>query len=210
MAGDLPQGLRWYPGWLSAERQRALVAEVALLLEQAPLYRPAMPKSGKPLTVTMSNAGSLGWIADVTGYRYQAHHPITGRPWPAIPATILAIWEELSNFPAPPEACLINRYEATARMGLHRDADEAALAAPVLSLSLGDSALFRIGGPERRDPTRSFRLHSGDVLLLGGASRRCYHGVDRILAGSSRLLADGGRLNLTLRRVTHPEPRSSH
>ncbi len=204
MSSTWPDGLAWHPGWLDRARQGALLVEVEGLLAEAPLYRPTMPKSGKPLSVSMSNAGSLGWVSDRAGYRYQAQHPDTGRPWPAIPETLLAIWQSLSGYAAPPEACLINRYEAGARMGLHRDADEAALDAPVLSISLGDTALFRIGGRGRRDPSGSFRLASGDVLLLGGESRHCYHGVDRILAGSSRLLAGGGRLNLTMRRVTDP------
>ncbi len=196
-----PEGLVWHPACLDQAAQRALLGEVEGLLATAPLYRPVMPKSGKPLSVRMSNAGALGWISDQQGYRYQALHPVTGKPWPAIPDSILTIWRQLSGYGADPEACLINLYDATARMGLHRDQDEAAEDAPVVSISLGDTALFRIGGSRRSDPTRSFRLSSGDVLILGGASRHCYHGVDRILAGSSRLLAEGGRINLTLRRV---------
>ncbi len=204
MPAPWPQGLAWHPGWLDRSQQQDLLQEVETLLERAPLYRPSMPKSGKPLSVIMSNAGPLGWVTDKAGYRYQARHPVTGRAWPMIPEAVLAIWEQLSGYPAPPEACLINRYDATARMGLHRDRDEAALDAPVLSISLGDSAFFRIGGPGRKDPTRSFKLASGDVLVMGGASRHCFHGVERILAGSSSLVAGGGRYNLTLRRVSPP------
>ncbi|MEQ8653234.1 MAG: alpha-ketoglutarate-dependent dioxygenase AlkB [Kiloniellales bacterium] len=202
MAQPWPEGLAWHPGWLDREAQAALLQEVRGLLEAAPPFHPTMPKSGKPLSVAMSNAGSLGWVSSREGYRYQHHHPVTKAPWPAIPASILEIWQELSGYAAPPEACLINLYSDKARMGLHRDQDEAALDAPVLSVSLGDSAVFRIGGPNRKDPTGSFRLNSGDVLVLGGASRHCFHGVDRILAGSSRLLTEGGRINLTLRRVS--------
>lgn len=102
----------------------------------------------------------------------------------------------------PPEACLINLYDAAARMGLHQDRDEAELSVPVVSLSLGDTALFRAGGLTRGGPTRSFRLASGDAMTLGGAGRLAFHGVDRIYPGSSTLLAEGGRINLTLRRVT--------
>ncbi len=201
-----PQGLAWRPGHLDREAQAALLAEIQALLAAAPPYRPTMPKSGKAFSVTMSNAGPLGWVSDREGYRYQALHPETGAPWPPIPESILEIWRQFSGYSADPEACLINLYNGTARMGLHRDADEAAGDAPVLSISLGDTALFRIGGPRRNDPTGSFHLSSGDVLLLGGASRHCYHGIDRILTGSSRLLAGGGRLNVTLRRVNRPEP----
>jgi alkylated DNA repair protein (DNA oxidative demethylase) len=138
------------------------------------------------------------------GYRYQDVHPETERPWPDMPPKVLELWDELSGYPAPPEACLVNYYEGDARMGLHVDSDEEAWDAPVLSISLGDTALFRIGGPVRSDPTRSVRLASGDVCMLAGPSRRAYHGVDRIMNGTSRLLPKGGRINLTLRRVTEP------
>lgn len=201
---SLPEGLRLLPGHLDPAQQRELLAAVEAVIAAAPLYRPTMPKDGKPFSVRMTNAGPLGWVSDRAGYRYQATHPDTGRPWPAIPPALLRLWEALTGYPAPPEACLVNCYDAGARMGLHRDADEAARDAPVLSVSLGDTALFRIGGPARRGPARSFRLASGDVLLLGGGARHCFHGVDRILGGSSRLLPGGGRINLTLRRVTPP------
>jgi alkylated DNA repair protein (DNA oxidative demethylase) len=163
-----------------------------------------MPRSGRPFSVRMTNAGSHGWFADRAGYRYLDRHPETGRPWPAIPAALQALWAEVAGYPAGPQCCLVNFYTAEARMGLHRDADEEDLAAPVVSLSLGDSAVFRIGGPERAGPTSSLKLHSGDVMVLGGAARLAYHGIDRILGGSSRLLPGGGRLNVTLRRVTQP------
>jgi len=212
------QGFRYLPGHLGPAAQAALVAELRGLLAVAPLYRPVMPRSGWPFSVRMTNAGSHGWFADRAGYRYLARHPETGRPWPAIPPALQALWHELSGYPADPQCCLINFYAPQARMGLHRDEDEETFAAPVVSLSLGDSAVFRLGGSERRSPTRSLKLHSGDVMILGGAARLAYHGIDRVLGGSSRLLegADwagggkgggkgGGRLNITLRRVT-PAP----
>jgi alkylated DNA repair protein (DNA oxidative demethylase) len=203
-AADL-EGFRLYPGLLDAEAQIALRDAVFARLKQAPLYIPRMPKSGQPMRVRMSNFGPLGWVTDKEqGYRYQAHHPETGAPWPAMPPIVLDIWNEYCDYAAPPEACLVNLYEGDARMGLHVDADEDAWDAPVLSISLGDTALFRIGGPLRSDPTRSVRLASGDVCILGGAARRAHHGVDRILNGTSRLLPKGGRLNLTARRVTAP------
>ena len=136
------------------------------------------------------------------GYRYQETHPVTGRAWPAIPARLLSLWEEVAGWPQPPEACLINFYDASARMGLHQDRDEQNLDAPVLSVSLGDSCLFRVGGTERGGGTMSFRLESGDVVLLEGPGRLRFHGVDRIHAGTSDLLKNGGRINLTLRRVS--------
>ena len=157
------------------------------------------------MSVRMSNCGPLGWITDETGYRYQPRHPETGRPWPPMPQIVLAAWEALADYPHPPESCLINYYGPTAKMGVHQDRDERDFAAPVVSLSLGDTCLFRIGGSSRGDPTRTIRLASGDVLVLGGEARLAYHGVDRILPGSSTLLAEGGRINLTLRRVTIPK-----
>jgi alkylated DNA repair protein (DNA oxidative demethylase) len=161
-----------------------------------------MPRTGKPFSVRMSNCGALGWVSDEAGYRYQPNHPDTGLPWPAIPQSLLAAWAELAPEAPPPEACLINFYDAKARMGLHQDRDEQALSSPVVSLSLGDPALFRIGGLNRDAPTRSFRLESGDAVTFGGPARLIFHGVDRIIPGGSTLLPDGGRINLTLRRVT--------
>jgi alkylated DNA repair protein (DNA oxidative demethylase) len=163
-----------------------------------------MPKSGQPFSVRMTNCGPLGWVSDPAGYRYQPNHPETGAPWPAMPAAVLAAWRELAGYPAPPEACLINVYAPAARMGLHQDRDEYDFAAPVVSLSLGQTCLFRIGGTQRSDPTRSFRLASGDALVLGGDARLAFHGVDRIIPATSTLLPDGGRINLTLRRVNGP------
>jgi DNA oxidative demethylase len=151
----------------------------------------------------MTNCGSLGWVSDAAGYRYQPTHPTTGCPWPAIPDLALRAWRDLVGNAPTPEACLINLYAPAARMGLHQDRDEKDFSAPVLSLSLGDTCLFRVGGTRRSDPTRSFRLTSGDAVVLGGGARLAFHGVDRILPGTSTLLPEGGRINLTLRRV-HP------
>lgn len=196
------EGFRFLPERFGPAAQKRLLAEVLERVEAAPLYRPTMPRSGKPMSVRMTNLGPLGWISDITGYRYGPTHPQTGRPWPDMPETLLELWEEVSGYPAPPQACLVNRYEADSRLGLHVDADESAKDAPVVSVSLGDRALFRLGGEQRSDPTSSIRLASGDVVVLGGRSRRAYHGVDRIYPGSSQLVPGGGRINLTLRRVT--------
>jgi alkylated DNA repair protein (DNA oxidative demethylase) len=195
-------GLRLCPGYLDRDGQAELLAAVRTISAAAPPFTPRMPKSGRPFTVRMSNCGPLGWVSDQSGYRYQPTHPDTGRPWPPIPATLIAIWNELARYPDPPEACLINFYGPTAKMGLHQDRDEEDFDAPVISISLGDSCLFRVGGSKRGEPTRTFRLSSGDVLVLGGAARLAFHGVDRIYPGTSSLLPEGGRINLTLRRVT--------
>jgi len=212
-------GLRFYPGHLDRDRQAALLAAVRGVLANAPLFIPRMPKSGRLFTVRMSNCGPLGWVSDEGGYRYQPEHPETGKPWPPMPAMLLAVWDELARFGDRPEACLINFYGPTAKMGLHQDRDEADFDAPVISISLGDSCLFRVGGLKRNEPTRSVRLGSGDVVVLGGAARLAFHGVDRIYPGTSSLLPEGGRINLTLRRVTRsasdrpcprPSPESLH
>lgn len=195
-------GLRLYPGYLDREKQAALLAAVNEALAAAPLFTPRMPKSGRPFTVRMSNCGQLGWVSDENGYRYQPTHPETGRPWPPIPAALFAIWNELARYADAPEACLVNFYGPAAKMGLHQDRDEDEYDAPVVSVSLGDSCLFRAGGRKRSEPTRAFRLSSGDVLVLGDGARLAFHGVDRIYPGTSTLLPQGGRLNLTLRRVT--------
>jgi alkylated DNA repair protein (DNA oxidative demethylase) len=198
------EGFRFLPEYFPPNAQKALVAEVLALLDDNPLYRATMPRSGKPMSVRMTNFGPLGWVSDIGGYRYQPTHPVTGEPWSPIPRTLLDLWVDVSNYAAPPQACLVNWYEADSRLGLHIDADETARDAPVVSVSLGSRALFRLGGGQRSDATSSMRLASGDVVVLGGRSRRAYHGVDRIVPGSSALVPGGGRINLTLRRVMAP------
>jgi DNA oxidative demethylase len=197
-------GLQFLPGHIDRTAQEALVEELRLAVADAPFFVPVMPRTGRPFSVRMTNLGSLGWVSDRAGYRYQATHPETGRPWPLIPEVLLALWRELSGYPHPPEACLVNFYREGAKMGLHVDADEEDFAAPVLSVSLGDTAVFRIGGLERGGKTETLKLASGDVVVLAGAARLCYHGIDRVLSGTSTLLKGGGRINLTLRRVTKP------
>ena len=186
---------------LSPLVQKALLEEVQDKLKEAPLYRPVMPGSGRPFSVEESNFGALGWVSDRSGYRYQPTHPITGKPWPAIPEALLGLWAEINGAPAP-ECCLANLYRAGAKMGLHQDRDEKDVSAAVIGVSLGDEALFRIGGTDRAGQTRSVILASGDVIAFGGAARLAYHGIDRIRPGTSRLVLGGGRISLTLRRVS--------
>jgi DNA oxidative demethylase len=187
---------------LDRAAQERLIADIMARAAEAPFYRPRMPKSGKPFSVEETNLGPLGWLSDAEGYRYVPAHPLTGRPWPAIPDVLLDLWRETTAYRASPECCLVNLYRDGARMGLHQDRDEEATDAPVLSVSLGDAALFRIGGTTRRGPTQSLKLSSGDVLTFGGAARMAFHGIDRIVPESSTLVPGGGRINLTLRRVT--------
>lgn len=198
----LVNGIRHLPGYLDRAAQEDLVEIIRRIVAEAPLYTPVMPGTGKPMSVRMTNCGQLGWVTDKErGYRYQSTHPATGKPWPAIPAELMALWEKLADYSQPPEACLVNFYSDDAKMGLHQDKDEKAFAAPVLSISLGNTCLFRVGGLNRKAPTGSFKLQSGDIVLLGGEGRLAFHGVDRIYPGTSTLLKSGGRINLTLRRV---------
>jgi DNA oxidative demethylase len=199
---QLPDGIQHFPGVLDRDAQVALVDQIRDVVSAAPLFTPAMPKTGKEMSVRMTNCGSLGWVTDkANGYRYQPMHPVTGNTWPAIPQSLLDLWQSYANYPLLPEACLINFYNDSAKMGLHQDRDEADFDAPVLSISLGDACLFRVGGINRSDRTVSLRLESGDVIIIGGKGRLAFHGVDRIYSGSSTLLRNGGRINLTLRRV---------
>jgi len=193
-------GFHLYPGFLDGAAQAGLRDEVLGAVAAAPFHRPATPGGGR-MSVAMTGMGSLGWTSDARGYRYEPRHPLTGEVWPAIPQRLLDIWTALAGTGIAPDSCLVNFYAPGARMGLHQDRDEADLTVPVLSVSLGDTAIFRLGGRARRGPTRTVRLASGDVCLLAGAARLAFHGVDRIIPGSSRLLAGGGRLNLTLRRA---------
>lgn len=201
-------GVSYHPGYLGREAQQALVDALRLATRTAPFFTPRMPRTGTPFSVQMTNLGPLGWVSDLSGYRYQPLHPETAAPWPAMPDMLTQAWAELAGYGAPAQACLVNYYAPKARMGLHQDRDEDAFDAPVLSLSLGDTAVFRIGGTQRSDPTTSLKLQSGDALVFGGEARLAFHGIDRIVPGTSTLLpADwlaGGRINLTLRRVTKP------
>jgi alkylated DNA repair protein (DNA oxidative demethylase) len=197
-----PKGIRHIPSYLDGDRQEALVEAIRDVVLQAPLYTPVMPRTGKEMSVRMTNCGVLGWVTDQErGYRYQPTHPVTGQPWPPIPPMLIDIWNETSGSDIQPEACLVNYYGPEAKMGLHQDRDERELAAPVVSISLGDACLFRVGGAKREERTISFRLESGDVVIIGGENRLAFHGVDRIYPGTSALLKRQGRINLTLRRV---------
>ncbi|ATC26655.1 alpha-ketoglutarate-dependent dioxygenase AlkB [Caulobacter vibrioides] len=193
-------GFDVWPGFLDVAAQRDLVQAVFAAAEQTPFahYRTA---SGKAMSVAMTALGPLGWTSDAAGYRYADRHPGTDRPWPPMPASLMDLWRRLGDADTAPDSCLVNLYCGAARMGLHQDRDEADPRFPVLSVSLGDTAVFRIGGVNRKDPTRSLKLTSGDVLRLSGPARMAFHGVDRVIAGSSSLVPGGGRINLTLRRA---------
>ncbi len=199
-AGLSLRGVTVYPGMLDAVAQAGLVEALRGVIQDAPLLQHVTPQ-GRQMSVRMTAAGSFGWVSDRGGYRYATRHPL-GMPWPPIPRPVLAIWRAVAGSARDPECCLVNFYGEGARMGLHQDRDEADFTQPVVSVSLGDEGLFRVGGLTRGGATESLWLRSGDVLVMGGPARLIHHGVDRIRFGSSRLLAEGGRINLTLRVVT--------
>jgi len=192
------KGFVIHPGFLDRPAQETLVARLREVLAVAPLFTPRTRRG--PMSVRMSAAGTFGWVSDTRGYRYERHHP-DGMDWPPIPEEVLAIWRGVSGCERLPECCLINWYGEGARMGLHRDEDEADFSCPVVSVSLGDEGLFRMGNVERGGKTSSIWLKSGDVVVMGGDARLAHHGVDRIRFGSSTLLPKGGRINLTCRVV---------
>ena len=197
-----PQGFAHYPLYFDPAQQAGLIEAVKQGAEQAPFFQPTMPRTGAPLSVVMSNFGPLGWVTDKAGgYRYQSQHPKTGAPWPDLPRALLDLWNDVTDHHAPPEACLINWYREGSKMGLHIDNDEKDVRAPVVSVSLGDPALFRLGGTTRGGKTQGIKLFSGDVVVLAGDARLCYHGVSKVYYGQSALVPRGGRINLTMRRV---------
>ena len=186
--------------YLDRAGQQGLVRALDPVLKAAPPFSPQTPY-GRRMSVRMTSAGRFGWYSDRSGYRYVTRHP-DGVAWPQIPQPVLDIWSAVTGLEREPECCLINYYGEGARMGMHVDRDEADFSWPVVSVSLGDDGLFRIGNTTRGGRTESIWLSSGDVVVMGGAARLTYHGVDRIRFRSSRLLPNGGRINLTMRVVT--------
>lgn len=194
------RGIDVYEHFLLGPSQMALLDDIRTITRSAPLFRPKT-RTGKEMSVRMTSAGKFGWYSDQKGYRYIPHHPL-GSPWPEIPASIMQVWNEVSGSSRRPECCLVNFYDEGARMGLHQDRDEADISEPVVSISLGDDALFRVGNTTRGGSTESIWLRSGDVCVMSGDARLTYHGIDRVAPNTSTLLPRGGRINLTLRVVT--------
>ena len=199
---QFPEGFAHYPLYFDAAQQAELIAAVRDGVRQAPFFIARMPRTGTPMSVALSNFGTLGWVSDKDkGYRYEPVHPKTGAPWAPMPKLLKDLWRDVTNYPDLPECCLINWYQQHSKMGAHIDNDENAVSAPVVSVSLGDPAMFRMGGPTRGGPTQGIKLFSGDVVVMAGAARHSYHSVSKIYYGESALVPKGGRINLTLRRV---------
>lgn len=181
----------------------ACLAAVDEIATVAP-FRHMLTPGGFVMSVAMSNCGVLGWVSDASGYRYSRLDPASGRPWPAMPevfsrlASDAAAAAGFADF--APDACLINRYEAGAKLSLHKDLDEGDLAAPIVSVSLGWPAIFLFGGLKRRDPTVRIALTQGDVVVWGGPSRLRYHGVLPVKQGSDSTGLNC-RINLSFRKA---------
>jgi alkylated DNA repair protein (DNA oxidative demethylase) len=181
-----------------------LIADLRDIVEQAP-FRHMVTPGGHEMSVAMTNCGGAGWVTDRSGYRYDANDPETGKPWPAMPASFrdlagrAAVQAGFENF--LPDACLINRYQPGARMSLHQDKDERDFGAPIVSVSLGLSAIFLFGGLKRSDKPRRYRLQHGDIVVWGGPTRLAYHGVAPLADGEHPLLGRQ-RINLTFRKAT--------
>ena len=180
-----------------------LVAALSDIAEQAP-FRHMVTPGGHPMSVATTNCGSLGWVTDRTGYRYDAHDPETAKPWPAMPAPFLELARQAADRAGfggfSPDACLVNRYQPGAKMSLHQDRDESDLGAPIVSVSLGLPAIFLFGGPNRSDKPRRFRLEHGDVVVWGGPARLYFHGIAPLADGEHALIGRQ-RINLTFRRA---------
>lgn len=204
----LQPGLFVMRGQLDAAQQMKLLDEVSCVMADAPPYRPQM-KMGAYIINHITNCGVWGWHADARGYRYVDRHPESGKPWPAIPPLMMqmacaaAAMAGRSDF--VPDACLVNIYAADGKLNLHQDHDEADFSWPIVSFSLGNDCVFLEGGRKRRDPVLPLTLSSGDVMVMDGPARMMFHGVRRILPGTSLIshpaLPPQGRINLTFRRA---------
>jgi alkylated DNA repair protein (DNA oxidative demethylase) len=199
---QLEEGAMLLRGFAAAEAP-VLVDEAARIESAAP-FRQMVTPGGYTMSVAMTNCGRLGWVSDRAGYRYSPVDPDTGAPWPAMPAAFIDIAARaaaeagFANY--DPDACLINRYIAGAKLSLHQDRDEKDAWAPIVSVSLGLPAVFLWGGKRRSDPVRRLHLQSGDIAVWGGPARFVFHGVSPLKDGQHPLTSTA-RINLTFRKV---------
>ena len=198
----LEEGAALLRGFASSEAP-ALLEEVARIADRAP-FRHLVTRGGYTMSVAMTNCGRVGWVSDRTGYRYDPADPDTGAPWPAMPERFLDLAVRAAGEAGfsgyDPDACLINRYLAGTKLGLHQDRDEKDAWAPIVSVSLGLPAVFLWGGKRRADPVRRLRLENGDVAVWGGPARFVFHGVAPLKDGLHPLTG-AARINLTFRKV---------
>jgi alkylated DNA repair protein (DNA oxidative demethylase) len=198
----LPAGVVHLPGF-ALEKDSAVLAAIDAVTREAEFRKMQVPGGGT-MSVAMSNCGRAGWVSDLSGYRYSETDPLTGKPWPAMPEVIAGLAHgaaEAAGFPGfEPDACLINRYEPGARMGLHQDRDERDRKQPIVSVSFGLSATFLFGGAKRADPQVRLTLDHGDAVVWGGPARLYYHGIASLRDGVHPVLGRR-RINLTLRRA---------
>lgn len=191
-------GIDYFPNYVGNNVINSILKRIDDIQDKTPFFKPVMPNSNKEFSVKITNFGKYGWVSDKkNGYHYRQDHPISKQRWTPIPEEILDIWHALSKKDLEPDCCLVNHYNLKAKMGLHIDNDEKDFSYPVLSISIGASALFRIGGLKRSDKTKSLKLHHGDVLIMSGKSRLIYHGIDKIYPNSQF----DYRINLTLRKI---------
>jgi len=180
-----------------------LIADISGIVAQAP-FRHMLTPGGHQMSVAMTNCGSVGWVTDRSGYRYDGADPESAKPWPAMPPSFRALAGQAADQAGfggfSPDACLINRYQPSARMSLHQDKDELDLGAPIVSVSLGLPAVFLFGGLQRSDKPRRFRLDHGDIAVWGGPSRLAFHGVAPLADGEHALIGRQ-RINLTFRKT---------
>lgn len=201
----LPEGITVLPNFLSQRDQIKFVETTRQIVSEAPLTAPKM-WNGSKFKVKVTSCGSYGWFADERGYKYLTKHPLTQKPFPKMPKVFYDFAkkcaEEVLLVNYKPQTCLINYYQnETGRLGLHVDDTEEDLTSPIVTLSLGDSCVFVVGGLERKDKIQKIVLHSGDVVIMHRQGRMLYHGVEKLLPGTSKLLRTGGRLSLTFRKV---------
>jgi alkylated DNA repair protein (DNA oxidative demethylase) len=191
--------LRGFARPFEAEMLPALRA----IVKQAP-FRHLITPGGHRMSVAMTNCGSVGWVSDNTGYRYDAIDPESGQKWPAMPPVLRQLAADAADDAGfkdfAPEACLINRYVPGAKLSMHQDKDELDFAAPIVSVSLGLPAIFLFGGLKRADKPARYRLEHGDVVVWGGPSRLSYHGVAPLADGEHAIMGRQ-RINLTFRKV---------
>jgi alkylated DNA repair protein (DNA oxidative demethylase) len=195
-------GLAYLPGF-ALPCAAALLGALKQIAASAP-FRNMLTPGGQRMSVAMTNCGTVGWVTDRRGYRYERLDPDSGRPWPALPRSFVELAQRAAaeaGFAAfQPDVCLINRYQPGARMSLHQDRDERDLSAPIVSVSLGLGATFLFGGLARSVRPYRLPLSHGDVLVWGGENRLAYHGIAPVTDGCHESVGPM-RINLTLRKA---------